>query len=229
MSSNLKDVTWEQMKSKGYARFTSPGHSGVSIGNACDIPADDTMSPFTNHVQKKEPYPTQTRRIQFYIDHPFYLELGETLPVHKDPPKSGGNYPLVLTGGHTRWSIHAAWRDDARMLRLQRGRPVMYMSVDDAGARGVQDGELVEVRNDIDRFRIHVKVSPSVRPGQVIVYHAWENYQFAGGKGFQNLIPSPINPVELAGGEGHLRPINICLQPSQNDRDTRVDVARVAT
>ena len=229
MSSNLKDVTWEQMKNKGYARFTSPGHSGVSIGNACDIPADDTMSPFTNHVQKKEPYPTQTRRIQFYIDHPFYLELGETLPVHKDPPKSGGNYPLVLTGGHTRWSIHAAWRDDARMLRLQRGRPVMYMSVDDAGARGVQDGELVEVRNDIDRFRIHVKVSPSVRPGQVIVYHAWENYQFANGKGFQNLIPSPINPVELAGGEGHLRPINICLQPSQNDRDTRVDVARVAT
>jgi putative ABC transport system ATP-binding protein len=34
----------------------------------------------------------------------------------------------------------------------------------------------------------------------------------------------PLNPVELAGGEGHLRPIQICLQPSQNDRDTRVEV-----
>jgi anaerobic selenocysteine-containing dehydrogenase len=114
------------------------------------------------------------------------------------------------------------------MLRLQRGEPVMYMSVADAEARGVADGDTVEVWNDLDAFRIHAKVSPAVRPGQVIVYHAWENYQFAGGKGFQNLIPSPMNPVELAGGEGHLRPIPICLQPSQNDRDTRVDVRRVA-
>ena len=168
------------------------------------------------------------RRIKFYIDDPYYIELGETLPVHKDPPKSGGDYPLMLTGGHTRWSIHSAWRDDARMLRLQRGRPVMYISVPDAQARGINDGDLVQVRNDIDSFRIDAKVSPALRPGQLIVYHAWENFQFPDGKGFQNLIPSPINPVELAGGEGHLRPIQIGMQPSQNDRDTRVEVTRVA-
>ncbi|MFI5394209.1 MAG: molybdopterin-dependent oxidoreductase [Candidatus Binatia bacterium] len=224
MASNLTGVEWEHLKKRGYARFTGTGNSGVSIGNACDITPDDTVSPFTHHVEKKQPYPTLTRRIQFYIDHPFYLELGETLPVHKDPPKAGGDYPLTLSGGHTRWSIHSAWRDDARMLRLQRGEPVMYMSVADAAARNITDGGLVVVRNDIDSFRIQAKISPSVRPGQVIIYHAWENYQFRDGKGFQNLIPSPLNPVELAGGEGHLRPIQICLQPSQNDRDTRVEV-----
>ncbi|MFQ5666765.1 MAG: molybdopterin-dependent oxidoreductase [Candidatus Binatia bacterium] len=227
MSSNLTGVRWEQLKKKGYARFTGVGHSGVSIGNACDIKPSDTVSPFQFHVEKKQPYPTLTRRIQFYIDHPFYLELGEALPVHKDPPMAGGRYPLTLSGGHTRWSIHGAWRDDARMLRLQRGRPVMYMSVADARARGIHDGELVEVRNDIDRFRIHAKVSPALRPGQLIIYHAWENFQFPDGKGFQNLIPSPLNPVELAGGEGHLRPIQICMQPGQNDRDTRVEVVRL--
>lgn len=203
------------------------GRSGVSIGNACDVPADDTVSPFQRHVQDKVAYPTLTRRIQFYIDHPFYLELGEALPVHKDPPRAGGEYPLILNGGHTRWSIHSSWRDDARMLRLQRGRPIMYMSTADAARRSIADGELVEVRNDIDSFRIHAKVSRAVRPGQVIIYHAWENYQFAGGKGFQNLIPSPLNPIELAGGEGHLRPIQICMQPSQNDRDTRVEVVKI--
>ena len=83
------------------------------------------------------------------------------------------------------------------MLRLQRGRPVMYMNTGDAGGRGIADGDLVEVRNDIDRFRVHAKLSPSLRPGQLIIYHAWENYQFPGGKGFQNLIPSPINPIDL--------------------------------
>ena len=226
LSTNLDKTDWQQMKQKGYARFSGVGGSGVSIGNACDIAADDTMSPFAYHVQKKEPYPTLSRRIQFYIDHPFYLELGETLPVHKDPPKAGGDYPLTLSGGHTRWSIHGAWRDDARMLRLQRGEPVMYMSLADAQARGIADGDLVEVRNDIDAFRIQAKTSPSVRPGQLIIYHAWENYQFAEGKGFQNLIPSPINPVELAGGQYHLRPMSICLQPGQFDRDTRVDVRK---
>ena len=228
MASNVGGVKWQDIKKKGYARFTSTGREGLSSGNACDIKSDETVVPFQYHVEKKEPYPTLTRRIQFYIDHPFFLELGEALPVHKEPPKAGGDHPLMLTGGHTRWSIHSAWRDDARMLRLQRGGPLMYMSVGDAQARGIADGELVEVRNDIDSFRIHAKVSPSVRPGQVIIYHAWENYQFPGGKGFQNLIPSPINPIDLAGGEGHIRPFLIQLQPCQNDRDTRVDVRRIA-
>ena len=227
MASNVGGVKWQDIKKKGYARFTSMGQDGLSLGNACDIKPDDTIVPFQHHVEKKVPYPTLTRRIQFYIDHPFFLELGEALPVHKDPPKAGGDYPLMLTGGHTRWSIHSAWRDDARMLRLQRGTPVMYMSLTDASARAISDGDLVEVRNDIDSFRVHAKLSPSLRPGQLIIYHAWENYQFPGGKGFQNLIPSPINPIDLAGGEGHIRPFLIHLQPCQTDRDTRVEVKRV--
>lgn len=226
-STNLEGVEWETIKKKGYARFTGVGGSVVSIGNACDIEPHETVSPFTYHVEKKQVYPTLSRRIQFYIDHEFYLELGEALPVHKDPPTAGGKYPLQLTGGHTRWSIHAAWRDDALMLRQQRGEPVMYVSVADARARGIGDGDEVEVRNDLASFRIRVKISPAIRPGQVVIYHAWENYQFKNGEGFQNLIPSPINPVELAGGQFHLRPMSICLHPGQSDRDTRVEIRRV--
>ncbi len=227
MSSNLRGIEWEELKKKGYARYTSMGNSIMSIGNACDIKPDETISPFTWHTEQKMVYPTLTRRIQFYIDQELYLELGEELPVHKDPPSSGGNYPLVLSGGHTRWSIHAAWRDDALMLRQQRGEPVMYMSVADAKKRGIADGDHVQVKNDVSSFEIMAKVSPSIRPGQLIIYHAWENYQFKGRKGFQDLMPSPMNPVELAGGQFHLRPMAACLQPAFNDRDTRVEVAKV--
>ena len=70
------------------------------------------------------------------------------------------------------------------------------------------------------------KVSPAVRRGQLILYHAWENYQFENGKGFQNLMPAPLNPVELAGGQFHLRPMVIAMQPNCTDRDTRVEVER---
>ena len=224
-ASNLEGVSWDELKTRGWARFTGTGAAAVSIGNATEIRPDDTITPLTKHVIEKEPWPTLSRRIQFFLDQDLYLEMGEQLPVHKDPPTAGGRYPLMLTGGHTRWSIHSAWRDDRLMLQQQRGQPVMYLSAADARARNVRDGARVRVWNDLAEFYVMAKVSPALRPGQLILYHAWENFQFEGGKGFQNLIPSPLNPVELAGGQFHLRPMSICLQPSHTDRDTRVEVA----
>jgi nitrate reductase alpha subunit len=226
-STNLEGVEWDDLKKRGWARFTSLGTSIVSQGGATQVKPDDTITPLTDHVIDKKPYPTLSRRIQFYLDQELYVEMGETLPTHKDPPTAGGNYPLVLSGGHTRWSIHSAWRDDKLMLQLQRGEPAMWMSPVDAESRGISDGERVKVFNDLDAFEIIAKVGPVVRPGEVIIYHAWDNFQFKGQKGFQNLIPTPLNPVELAGGQFHLRPMSICLQPSHTDRDTRVEVARV--
>jgi nitrate reductase alpha subunit len=224
-ASNLEGVKWEDLKKRGWARFTGIGTSIASIGTATQIKPDDTITPFTDHVFDKKPYPTLSRRIQFYLDQELYLEMGEELPVHKEPPTAGGNFPLQLTGGHTRWSIHSAWRDDKLMLQQQRGRPVMYMSMEDASVRGVADGAAVRVFNDLAEFEVMAKISPAIRPGQLILYHAWENFQFKDGKGFQNLVPSPLNPVELAGGQYHFRPMSICMQPSHTDRDTRVEVA----
>jgi DMSO reductase family type II enzyme molybdopterin subunit len=226
-SSNLEGVTWDELKQRGWARFTGLGGSPVAIGTATEIRPDDTITHFTKHVFEKEPYPTLSRRIQFYQDHELYLEMGEELPRHKDPPTAGGDYPLLLSGGHTRWSIHASWRDDALMLQQQRGEPVMYMGLPDAEARGIRDGERVRVFNDLGEFQVMAKLSPAMRPGMLVVYHAWEDYQFRSGVGYQSLIPSPLNPVELSGGQYHLRPMAPCLQPSHTDRDTRVEVARI--
>jgi anaerobic selenocysteine-containing dehydrogenase len=226
-ASNLGGLQWEDLKKKGFARFEKIGHSVASIGNATEIEPGETITPLTKHVFEKVPYPTLSRRMQFYLDQELYLEMGEELPLHKDPPTAGGDYPLMLTGAHARWSIHANWRDDQLMLQLQRGEPVVFMSVKDAETRGVADGAQVRVWNDLDEFQAMAKVAPAVRRRQLIVYHAWENYQFKNGKGFQNLTPSPLNPVELAGGQFHIRPMIIAMQPSHTDRDTRVDVEPV--
>jgi len=101
---------------------------------------------------------------------------------------------------------------------------VAFLSIGDAERRGIRDGADVRVYNDIDGFEIQAKVSNAVREGQIIIYHAWENFQFKKGKGFQNLIPTPLNPVHLAGGQFHLRPMVIAMQPCCNDRDTRVEI-----
>ncbi len=227
VNTNLKGTTWKSLKRDGFARFTSLGMSPVNIGNATDIAPDETITANTWHTEKKQPWPTLTRRMQFYIDHDLYFELGEELPVHKDDPAIGGQYPLQMTGGHTRWSIHASWRASPHLLRLQRGEPVIFMSRQDAEARGIEDGEQVRAHNDVGSFELQAKVSPAVRPGQVVVYHAWEPFQFKEWRSHQVAIPSPMNPIQLAGGYGHIQPSMIFGEPGFNDRGTRLEVERV--
>jgi DMSO reductase family type II enzyme molybdopterin subunit len=226
-SSNLGDISWKDLKKKGFSRYTGIGYFPLAAGQASGIEPGETITPHTWHTQDKQPWPTRSGRIQFYIDHDWYLELGEALPAHKAPLKAGGDYPLMMTGGHTRWSIHAMWRTDPLMLRLQRGEPVIWLGVEDAGARGIVDGDRVEVFNDVGRFLTQVKVSPAVRPRQVIMYHAWENFQFEGGMGYRNVTPSPINPLELVGDYPAMKPSMAIRQPGGNDRDTRVEIRKV--
>ncbi len=225
-AANVEQADWEELREKGVLCFTGVGRDSRSIGNACDIRPGEPIVPLTWHTDGKQPYPTLTRRIQFYIDHPWYLELGEVLPAHKDSPGAGGNYPLQMTGGHARWSIHTCWADQELLLRLQRGEPLLFMNREDATARGIQDGDRVEVFNDVATFQVQAALSPAVRPGQVIIYHAWENFQFRGWKHFQSVMPSPLNPIELAGGYFHLRPLMLSLTPGFSDRDTRVECHR---
>jgi anaerobic selenocysteine-containing dehydrogenase len=167
-TSNLGGVRWKELKERGFARFTGLGSGYLNNGIAADIAPGETITANTWHTQKKQPWPTLTRRMQFYIDQDLYLELGEELPVHKDDP------PI----GHTRWSIHAMWRDEKHMLQLQRGVPVAFVAAEDAAARGIADGDPVRLYNDVNSVKLQAKVSATVRPGQVIVYHGWEPYQF---------------------------------------------------
>jgi hypothetical protein len=76
-------------------------------------------------------------------------------------------------------------------------------------------------------MEIQVKLTPPVKPGQVIVYHAWEPFQFKGGDSYQGLLPSPLNPIALAGGYFHLQPMVMMGTPECTDRGTRVDVHKV--
>ncbi len=185
-----------------------------------------TVYPHGRFVQEKEAWPTYSGRQQFLIEHPWFEEAGESLPVHKEPPKSGGDHPLLLTGGHTRWSIHAIWRDSSLMLQLQRGEPAVYVAVKDAKARKVADGDRIRVFSDVGAFEAMAKVSPAVAPGQVIIYHAWEPYQFKDWKGQQDPVAAPFKPLHAAGGYGQIHYRMMYSGPGHHPRAQRVDFAR---
>ncbi|MBW2273339.1 MAG: molybdopterin-dependent oxidoreductase [Deltaproteobacteria bacterium] len=227
LADNLGGIGWDELKEKGFHRYEDLGGGYMNIGNAMDVEPEETLTANSWHTEKKHPWPTLSRRMQFYIDHDLYFELGEELPVHKDNPPIGGDHPLQLTSGHTRWSVHAAWRDELNLLRLQRGEPVLMIGPEDARDREIEDGDRLRVFNDLNTFDVQAKVSPTMRPGQVVVYHAWEPFQFAGHKSQQALTPSPINPIQLAGGYLHLQPRMAVGTPGPSDRGTRVEVRKL--
>ncbi len=138
----------------------------------------------------------------------------------------GGDYPFVLTSGHNRWSIHAANIINRIMQETSQGRPFMLMNMDDAAARGICEGDEVRAYNDMGDFRIHAKLSPAVRPGQVIVYNGYEPFQFKGWKDPSNVEPGMVKWLHLAGGYGHFRFRPLLWQPVPIDRAVRLEVER---
>jgi DMSO reductase family type II enzyme molybdopterin subunit len=223
------------LRKDGIVRFTGVSNLDIIAKHLMtDIKPDEPIVPLTFHTgPKKIPYPTYNRRISFYIDHDWFLEAGEGFPVHKDNPKMGGNYPLRMTSGHQRWSVHSIWITDDVLAKTHQGRPFMFMNTEDAKARGIEEGDLVEVFNDFDNFKVHVKLTSAarsqkdnVRPGQVIIYHAWEPYQFEKWKSYDTAIPGMIKWLDLAAGYGHLNYYrwNWATQPI--DRAVSVDVKK---
>ena len=147
------------------------------------------------------------------------------LPVHKDPPGPSASFPLRINGGHTRWSIHAIWRDHELMLRLQRGEPACFMSPADCAPRGIEDGDTVRVFNARAPSRRWRRSQHGVQPGEVIIYHAWEPYQFKNWQGQDEPVEAPWKAIHLAGGYGQIHYRMFYGSPSHAPRGAPVEVA----
>jgi anaerobic selenocysteine-containing dehydrogenase len=226
-SGNLEPgTTIEALRERGYVRFASWGSGPSAHSQASDVLPHETHNPFRWHVEKKVPYPTLTRRAQFYIDHSWFIEADEALPRHKDDPPQGGDYPFVMTSGHNRWSIHSMNIADRVLLQTHRGAPVVLLNDADASRLGIADGDDVEVRNDLGAFVAAAKVTPGARPGQVISYNGWEPYQYKRWESAADLEPGMVKWLHFAGGYGHLRYRPLQWQPVPFDRGVRVGVRR---
>ena len=206
-ASGLGEGAWSKAAEKGMVRIkaiASSGGSGFGSINFSDYTDERPLFAAEWFHKYKQPWPTLTGRQQFYIDHPWFMEADEALVRHKEPLDSGGKYPLRLSGGHNRWSMHSIWRADANLLRLQRGEPMAFVSPQDAAARGVKDNDLIRIFNDVGTFTLHASVAPALQPGVVLVYHAWEGYQFLEWATQNDVAATPMKPTDMVGDYGHL-------------------------
>jgi complex iron-sulfur molybdoenzyme family reductase subunit alpha len=196
-----------------------------------DIEEGEAYVPWTDFVEEKNPWPTVTGRQQYYVDHDWFLELGEQLPTYKEGPEAtGGDYPFEYNTPHGRWSIHSTWRDTEKLLRLQRGEPVVYLNPEDAAERGIEDGDTVIVENDLGEVEVSAKLYPSGERGTVRHYFAWEKFQYPDRDNFNTLVPMYMKPTQLVQypedtGE-HLYFFPNYWGPTGVNSDVRVDVRK---
>lgn len=224
-SSSTLGMTTTDLKETGIRKYTATGATMVQsqLYNS-DWTGKGVLTIAQHQVKDKWAWPTITGRMQFYIDHPWFIENGESLPAHKDSPKGGGDHPFQLISCHARHSIHSIWRDTPMLLRLQRGEPVVLLNPKDAERLGIADHEWAELENRVGKMHWRVKHSTMVRPGVAYHYHAWEPYQFPDHQSYKWVTPGLMNPLHFAGGEGHIGWRFAIYQPGTHVQDTRVTI-----
>ncbi len=218
-----------ELKESGITKYAETGAIAYQnqLYNA-EWKGEGVLQALQHFIKDKWRWPTLTGRQQFYIDHPWFVGGGESLPTYKTSPKAGGDYPFQMVSCHARWSVHSIWRDTPMMLRLQRGEPVMYLNPSDITRLDIRDGDYAEFHNDHGAFQMRVKESTMVRPGVAYYFHAWEPYQFKDHKSYKWITPGLMKPMHFAGGEGHVQWRFAIWEPGSAVQDTRVGIRRIA-
>jgi dimethylsulfide dehydrogenase subunit alpha/complex iron-sulfur molybdoenzyme family reductase subunit alpha len=189
------------------------------------LPPDEPYNPFVAQTESKKPYETLTGRMTFYCDHPTFERMGAVVPTARHHAgRHASNYPLSFYSPHTRWGIHSNWRSNKFMMRLQRGEPNIYISPKLAASKGITDGSPVRVFNGVGEFFAQAKFYPSLPETSIMMEHGWEPHQYKQGKPMNNAMATLIQPLELAGGWGHLGFKLFKWNPNQLAHESSVDV-----
>jgi steroid C-25 hydroxylase alpha subunit len=224
-----KGTTLQTLREKGAIRFTGWGMIGHGVSQGSTLRPDEVHNPLRWHTEDKVPYDTLVRRAQYYIDHEWFLEAGEGLPTHKEPPPQGGrNRRFEMTSGHNRWSIHSMNMTNNIILNTHRGEPFVFINDQDAASLGLGNGEKVKLVNDVGEMIIATKVTAACRPGQVIVYNGFEPYMHENWYGQADLEPGHVKHLGLVGNYGQLKYRMFAWQPIPADRAVRVDIQKLS-
>lgn len=159
---------------------------------------------------------TPTRRVELVSER--LAEHGHSpVPVHE--PVSSGTHPLVLTCAKNGYFCHSQHRG-LSSLRKRFPEPLVDVGPDLARARGIEDGQPVELATRNSSVRMRARIDPDLHPEVVVAEYGW--WQEA--------------PDLALGGSDPLRPggtnYNLLIDDEQHDpvsgsvpmRSTRCDV-----
>jgi anaerobic selenocysteine-containing dehydrogenase len=191
----LRGITFERLARDGWAPLSIPedwrpfaaGGFPTPSGK-CEFYAESLMT------QGIDPLPTYT-------------------PARESPagdPALAARYPLALmTAKSALHFLNSSYANLPRHLDAER-EPLLDMHPDDGAARGIADGDRVQIYNDRGSVELRVRLGDRVRPGLVAMPSGWWASRSPGGASANTLTADGLSD---AGGGGDFH-------------DTLVEVAR---
>ena len=233
-----KKITYQDTVLQPRSVITSPEWSGSEHGGR-------RYSAFVQNVECRKPWHTLTGRPQFYVDHDWMMDMGESLPIFRPPLDLAHIYGERPVGDHrpgqpgqaevavryltihNKWAIHSQYYDNPYMLTLGRGGQTVWMSPQDAEKIGVRDNEWIEAKNRNGTVSARAVVSHRIPEGTVFMHHAQDRQintplnEESGKRGgtHNSLTRIFIKPTHLAGGYAQFAYAFNYYGPTGNNRD----------
>ncbi len=233
-----KKITYQDTVLQPRSVITSPEWSGSEHGGR-------RYSAFVQNVECRKPWHTLTGRPQFYVDHDWMMDMGESLPIFRPPLDLAHIYGERPVGDHrpgqpgkaevavryltihNKWAIHSQYYDNPYMLTLGRGGQTVWMSPQDAEKIGVRDNEWIEAKNRNGTVSARAVVSHRIPEGTVFMHHAQDRQintplnEGSGKRGgtHNSLTRIFIKPTHLAGGYAQFAYAFNYYGPTGNNRD----------
>lgn len=238
-------ISWDVIKERPTEVITSPEWTGVKTNGR-------RYTAFSINREYLKPFHTLSGRMHYYLDHDWFMDYGESLPVFRPPLDHlhihGESAPGELLDGsdgnpevtvrylttHNKWSIHSQYYDNLHVLSISRGGQVIWISDKDAAKIGIKDNEWVEAYNRNGIVSARAIVSHRIPEGTVFMNHAQERTagtplnESSGRRGgtHNSLTRIMIKPVHVAGGYGHLTYGFNYIGPTGNNRDEVTRIRR---
>jgi anaerobic selenocysteine-containing dehydrogenase len=103
------------------------------------------------------------------------LGVADHVPNHEcaqSTPELAARYPLAMISPPARNFLNSSFVNVAS-LRASEGEPLLEVNPQDAAARGIADGAVVDVFNDRGRYRCKARVTDRARAGVVVGLGVW--------------------------------------------------------
>jgi anaerobic selenocysteine-containing dehydrogenase len=162
--------------------------------------------------------PTPSGRVEFYSEtlrRQGLPALPTYVPLREGPedPVIAARFPLRCHVPPNRFFLNSSFGQSA-LLRTRQGGPVVLLHPDDAAARAIGEGDLVEVLNDRGRALFTAVPSEDTQPGQVVIEGIWWHKFMPGGRGVNVLTSDGL--ADMGGGPAfHSTMVDVALaEPS---------------
>ncbi|ATL33114.1 molybdopterin-dependent oxidoreductase [Streptomyces formicae] len=114
---------------------------------------------------------TPTRRVELYSER--LWEHGHpAVPEHRSPVEPDAAFPLVLTCAKHGHFVHSQHRS-LTTLRRRSPDPCVDMSPEAAAARGISEGQWVELSTRLGGIRLRARFDGSLHPSVVVSEYGW--------------------------------------------------------